>query len=517
MSATISSRSVEIREAMARILARRAELAESRAGAAPDAVSEKEDQALNEEETRLQDELDAIKQQQQQAQNVVGGSGGLPPAFITGGIEPPQGEKNNGSFTTRVYTAEQQARLGVDENGEPAQVTEPRLQAQSSVGGPQSLPSSTQALPPAWLTGDIEKPAGEKNHGSYTTLVYTEEQQQRLGVDEFGNKVAAAADDDQQQKRKALPPAWLSGAIEKPAGERTHGSHTTLYYTEEQQARLGVDEEGHAIKRQALPPAWIAGGLEKPAGEKHHGSYTTLVYTEEQQKRLGVDEHGNKVDAPAAMKALPPRWLSGDIEKPAGERDNGGWTSLYYTEEQQERLGVDENGNKVARRQALPPPWLLPDNDLERPAGEKHHGSYTTLVYTEEQQARLGVDEVGNKVEAAEAESSEKRRALPPAWLSGGIEKPAGEKNHGTHKSLVYTEEQQARLGVDENGHKVEAPAQGAAKKALPPAWLSGGMEKPAGEKHHGTFTTLVYTPEQQARLGVDEAGNKVSTTDSQP
>eukprot|EP00750_Incisomonas_marina_P000030 INCI10017.1.p1 GENE.INCI10017.1~~INCI10017.1.p1 ORF type:complete len:506 (-),score=119.02 INCI10017.1:1580-3097(-) len=504
MPATISSRSVEIREAMARILARRAELAESRAtssGAAADAASAKEDQALSEEEARLQDELDTIQQTQKRK---VGGSGGLPPAHITGGIEPPQGEKNNGSFTTRVYTAEQQARLGVDENGDPAQVTEPRLQAQSSVGGPQSLPSSTQALPPAWLTGDIEKPAGEKNHGSYTTLVYTEEQQQRLGVDEFGNKVDAeeAAAAAPKQKAKALPPAWLSGAIEKPAGERKHGSHTTLYYTEEQQVRLGVDEEGHAVKRQALPPAWIAGGLEKPAGEKHHGSYTTLVYTEEQQKRLGVDEHGNKVDAPAAMKALPPKWLSGEIEKPAGERDNGGWTSLYYTAEQQERLGVDENGNKVVRHQALPPPWL--SNGLERPAGEKHHGSYTTLVYTEEQQKRLGVDEVGNKVE-----NSEKRKALPPAWLSGGIEKPAGEKDHGTHTSLVYTEEQQARLGVDENGQKVAS--QGAAKKALPPAWLTGGIEKPAGEKHHGTFTTLVYTPEQQARLGVDEAGNKVS------
>ena len=31
-------------------------------------------------------------------------------------------------------------------------------------------------------------------------------------------------------------------------------------------------------------------------------------------------------------RGLPPAWLSGGIEKPAGEKDMGGWTALYYTE-----------------------------------------------------------------------------------------------------------------------------------------------------------------------------------------
>ena len=46
--------------------------------------------------------------------------------------------------------------------------------------------------------------------------------------------------------------------------------------------------------------------------------------------------------------------------------------------------------------------------------------------------------------------------ALPPAWVTGDIEPPAGEKNMGTWVSAVYTPEQQKRLGVDENGQKVE-------------------------------------------------------------
>lgn len=47
----------------------------------------------------------------------VGGKGGLPPAWLSGGIEAPAGERDMGGFTRAVYTDEQQARLNVDENG----------------------------------------------------------------------------------------------------------------------------------------------------------------------------------------------------------------------------------------------------------------------------------------------------------------------------------------------------------------------------------------------------------------
>eukprot|EP00933_Yihiella_yeosuensis_P071569 TRINITY_DN7977_c1_g1_i4.p2 TRINITY_DN7977_c1_g1~~TRINITY_DN7977_c1_g1_i4.p2 ORF type:complete len:131 (+),score=39.05 TRINITY_DN7977_c1_g1_i4:40-432(+) len=108
------------------------------------------------------------------------------------------------------------------------------------------------------------------------------------------------------------------------------------------------------------PPAWVLGEIEKPAGEKDMGGWKALVYTQEQQTRLGVDEEGNKVEAISGatasasedavvggMGGLPPPWVLGEIEKPAGEKDMGGWKALVYTEEQQTRLGVDEEGNKV--------------------------------------------------------------------------------------------------------------------------------------------------------------------------
>ena len=46
-------------------------------------------------------------------------------------------------------------------------------------------------LGPEWTRNNaVEKPAGEKVVGSYTMRVYTKEQQNRLGVNELGQKIA---------------------------------------------------------------------------------------------------------------------------------------------------------------------------------------------------------------------------------------------------------------------------------------------------------------------------------------
>jgi len=121
-------------------------------------------------------------------------------------------------------------------------------------------------------------------------------------------------------------------------------------YTEEQQARLGVDEAGKKVVEgesvTAVGPAWTRGEIEAPAGEKDMGGWTASVYTEEQQARLGVDADGHKPEMIGGMRTIGPAWTRGEIEKPAGVKDMGGWTAGVYTEEQQARLGVDEFGHK---------------------------------------------------------------------------------------------------------------------------------------------------------------------------
>eukprot|EP00440_Ansanella_granifera_P059497 gb/GFBE01064486.1/.p1 GENE.gb/GFBE01064486.1/~~gb/GFBE01064486.1/.p1 ORF type:complete len:408 (+),score=94.94 gb/GFBE01064486.1/:1-1224(+) len=117
---------------------------------------------------------------------------------------------------------------------------------------------------PAWTRGEIEKPAGTRNMGTWTALVYTEEQQRRLGVDEQGIKQAVTISPASPPVVNAMGPAWTRGEIEKPAGRRNMGSYTTLVYTEEQQQRLGVDENG--VKRATPAPSAPGGGYQAGHG-----------------------------------------------------------------------------------------------------------------------------------------------------------------------------------------------------------------------------------------------------------
>jgi hypothetical protein len=49
------------------------------------------------------------------------------------------------------------------------------------------LQGTTALVGPSWTYKNSEAPAGEKNMGSFIMAVYTDEQQERLGVDENGN------------------------------------------------------------------------------------------------------------------------------------------------------------------------------------------------------------------------------------------------------------------------------------------------------------------------------------------
>ena len=117
--------------------------------------------------------------------------------------------------------------------------------------------------------------------------------------------VAVAAVAAPEKQVQALPPAHLTGGMEAPVGVRNEGSYTRSFYTEEQQLRLSVDEDGKKVENkdaaakqmQALPPAHLTGGMEAPKGIKDMGSFTRSIYNEEQQLRLSVNEDGKTVVA----------------------------------------------------------------------------------------------------------------------------------------------------------------------------------------------------------------------------
>ncbi|KOO27617.1 hypothetical protein Ctob_011189, partial [Chrysochromulina tobinii] len=60
--------------------------------------------------------------------------------------------------------------------------------------------------------------------------------------------------------------------------------------------------------------------------------------------------------AATGLGSLGPAWTRGELERPAGEKDMGGWKAAVYTEEQQARLGIDAEGKSVPKPAATPAP-----------------------------------------------------------------------------------------------------------------------------------------------------------------
>ena len=65
-------------------------------------------------------------------------------------------------------------------------------------------------------------------------------------------------------------------------------------------------------------------------------------------KGHGHHDHQSKPLVGGGGGSIGPAWTyDPNVEKPAGKKDMGGWQALVYTEEQQKRLGVDETGKPV--------------------------------------------------------------------------------------------------------------------------------------------------------------------------
>ena len=107
-----------------------------------------------------------------------------------------------------------------------------------------------------------------------------------------------------------------------------------------------TDKKPRMILTGAKPPLWTQGKMEAPKGVEDKGYWEAWVYTEEQQIRLGIDKYGQPTQNIGGISGLPPRWIRENLEAPKGEKNMGTWKAAVYTEEQQLRLCVDELGNK---------------------------------------------------------------------------------------------------------------------------------------------------------------------------
>eukprot|EP00928_Gymnodinium_smaydae_P019649 TRINITY_DN17546_c0_g1_i1.p1 TRINITY_DN17546_c0_g1~~TRINITY_DN17546_c0_g1_i1.p1 ORF type:complete len:258 (+),score=47.96 TRINITY_DN17546_c0_g1_i1:54-776(+) len=94
-------------------------------------------------------------------------------------------------------------------------------------------------------------------------------------------------------------------------------------------------------------------GDERRQALEEQGFHTTLCSevsgqeegSEESSRGGGSDDDSEPAKIPGSKGSLGPAHTRGEMEPPAEERDMGGWTARVYSEEQQARLGVNEWGN----------------------------------------------------------------------------------------------------------------------------------------------------------------------------
>merc|ERR1711959_807596 len=97
--------------------------------------------------------------------------------------------------------------------------------------------SSMSEGTPAWITGDVEEPKGEKDMGGWVMRAYPPEQQSRLNVDEMGRpqkKEKAAAKEEKKEKAEEKTPSaelisTTTAAVEKPVRSFSHMHFVWLF------------------------------------------------------------------------------------------------------------------------------------------------------------------------------------------------------------------------------------------------------------------------------------------------
>mmetsp|Transcript_38557 Transcript_38557/g.46623 ORF Transcript_38557/g.46623 Transcript_38557/m.46623 type:complete len:385 (-) Transcript_38557:86-1240(-) len=88
------------------------------------------------------------------------------------------------------------------------------------------------------------------------------------------------------------------------------------------------------------------------------------------------------VGATRGLSALGPKWTYSDMEKPLGEKDMGGWTAAVYTPEQQARLGVTELGEPAPKQASSLPSFEETEAFLKEYQSSADKASVTTAYLT---------------------------------------------------------------------------------------------------------------------------------------
>ena len=196
------------------------------------------------------------------------GTQDLRPAWLRNGLEPPQATIQVGSYAVGVFTAEQQARLGVDEQGNFVTVSAPVAAVDDPAAAPAAPAASVEPPALAAPAASEEPPASADAAAAVDAAPVAAAATPAPGI---GGDAAAAAPTSPATEQADTRPAWMQSGLERPAGLKAMGTFTIGVYTAEQQARLGVDELGN---RQPRGPDAVEQNLSPPASPATPGADT---------------------------------------------------------------------------------------------------------------------------------------------------------------------------------------------------------------------------------------------------
>jgi len=124
-------------------------------------------------------------------------------------------------------------------------------------------------------------------------------------------------------KEQAMPPKTLQESLRK-----IHAKVTAEIEATEAAAKADLEEAQESAK-----------SFEEQATQTMEKAETSILHQEKHE------EAELEKESELTKGEETPGYLTGEIEKPLGEKDMGGWSMRVYTPEQQARLGLDEEGN----------------------------------------------------------------------------------------------------------------------------------------------------------------------------
>lgn len=155
--------------------------------------------------------------------------------------------------------------------------------------------------------------------------------------------------------------------------QRKHDGKTSVHSFCEQSGyhEWMLDEEAKTMKNGE--EKWAVSPCSGVVYSKEKGVFATKLGASSKAKATATkDPVSRRLSKIGKAAAIGPAWVHGDMEKPEGEKDMGTWQALVYTPEQQERLGVDEFGvptstkdvDEMAKLPLLAPGLMIPKKTL---------------------------------------------------------------------------------------------------------------------------------------------------------